>query len=170
MECERIEELLSAFLEDELSPAEKALVEAHLAGCPECSSLLGVLRRAQQALTGFPEIEVNADLQDRLAAIPGRKKRFSFAFDFLLKPSLQPVFAGAAIFMTFLSFYLFNPNKQAIDRTIDYKIHSGYSQMEKLYARAGSLTDRLGDTANHIFASVKNWKIFGGSEDDSYKL
>jgi hypothetical protein len=166
MRCEHIEELLSAFLEGELNPAEKERVEAHLAGCPDCASLLGDLRRTQQALVGFPEVEVSPGLQARLAAIPVRKKKFSLTFDFVLKPSLQPAFAAGAIFMTLLSFYLFSPNKKAIDRTIDQKIHSGYSQVEKLYAQAGSFTDRLGDTANHILGSVKNWKVFSGNEDD----
>lgn len=167
MRCEHIEELLSAFLEGELSSAEKVLVEDHLAVCPDCASLLGDLRRAHEALVGFPEVEVSPGLQARLAAIPERKNKFSFTLDFILKPALQPVFAAGAVFMTLLSFYLFNPNKNAIDRTIDQKIHSSYSQMEKFYSRAGSLTDRLGDTANSIFVSVKNWKLFGGNEDES---
>jgi hypothetical protein len=169
MNCERIEELLSAFLEGELGQAEKALVESHLAGCPDCTALLGVLRRTQQALADFPELEVSPDLQARFAAIPERKKKFSFSFDFVLKPSLQPVFAAATIFMTLLSFYLFNPDKRNIDRTIDQKIHSGYSQVEKLYAKAGSFADRLGDTADNVLVSVKNWKIFGGNQDEPYK-
>lgn len=168
MRCEHIEALLSAFLEGDLSPGERALVESHLADCPGCSSLLDVLRRAQEALTGFPEVEVSPGLRARLTAIPGRKKKFSWLFDFLLKPSLQPVFAAAAVFMTLLSFYLFNPDKKAIDRIIDQKVHSGYSRVERLYARAGSFTDRLGDTANNILVSVKDWKVFGGSEDDPY--
>lgn len=167
MRCERIEELLSVFLEGELGPEEKALVEGHLESCAECSSLLGILQRAQQALSRFPEVEVSPRLRDRLAAIPERKKKFSLTLDFFLKPSLQPVFAAGAIFMTLLSFYLFNPNKKAIDRAIDLKIHTGYSQVEKLYSRAGSFTDRLGDTTNNIIVSVKGWKIFGGNEDKS---
>jgi len=169
MTCERIEELLSAFLEGELSQAEKALVETHLAGCPDCTALLAILSRAQQALADFPELEVSPGLQARLAAIPEHKKKFSLSFDFVLRPALQPVFAAATIFMTLLSFYLFNPDKKNIDRAIDQKIHSGYSQVEKLYAKAGSFTDRLGDTAENVFVSVKSWKIFGGNEDPTYK-
>ena len=167
MRCERIEEFLSALLEGELSLDDRALVERHLAGCPDCVSLLNDLRQTQQAMAGFPEVEISPNLQVRLAAIPQRKKKFSLTFDFVLKPSLQPVFAAGAIFMTLLSFYLFNPNKKDIDRAIDQKIHTGYSQVEKIYARAGSFTDRLGDTANTIIVSVKNWKIFGGNEDDT---
>jgi hypothetical protein len=169
MTCERIEELLSAFLEGELGQAEKALVESHLAGCPDCTALLAVLSRTQQALADFPELDVSPGLKARLAAIPEQKKKFSFSFDFVLKPSLQPVFAAATIFMTLLSFYLFNPDKKNIDRAIDQKIHSGYSQVEKLYAKTGSFTDRLGDTADNVFVSVKNWKVFGGNEDPTYK-
>ena len=169
MICERIEELFSAFLEGELGQAEKALVQSHLASCPDCTTLLAVLNRTQRALADFPEFEVSPGLQARLAAIPERKKKFSVSFDFVLKPALQPVFAAATIFMTLLSFYLFNPHKKNIDRAIDQKIHSGYGQVEKLYAKAGSFTDRLGDTAENVFVSVKSWKIFDGKEDPTYK-
>ncbi len=169
MTCERIEELLSAFLEGDLSRAEKALVEIHLSGCPDCTALLAVLSRTEKALAAFPELEVSPGLQAQLASIPERKKKFSLSFDFVLKPALQPVFAAATIFMTLLSFYLFNPEKKNIDRAIDHKIHSGYSQVEKLYAKAGSFTDRLGDSAENVFVSVKSWKIFGGKEDPTYK-
>ena len=170
MTCERIEELLSAFLEGRLGQAERERVESHLAGCPDCADLLSVLGRARKALAGFPELEVSPGLQARLAAIPERKKKFSFSFDFLLKPSLQPVFAAGAVFMTLLSFYLFNPDKKTIDRAIDLKIHTGYSQAEKLLAKAGSFKDRVGDTAENVFVSVKNWKIFGGNEDNPDKI
>jgi hypothetical protein len=170
MTCERIQELLSAFLEGDLSQAENTLVEAHLAACPDCAAGLAILSRTQRALAGFPELDVSPGLQARLAAIPQRKRKFSFSLDFVVKPALQPVFAAATIFMTLLSFYLFNPNKKDIDRAIDLKVHSGYGQVEKLYAKAGSFTDRLGDTAENIFVSVKNWKIFGGGEDEPDKL
>jgi len=165
MTCERIEGLLSAYLEGELSKTEIALVESHLADCSNCAALVALLGRTQKALAGVPELEVSPSLRARLAAIPERKRKFSFVFDFVLKPSLQPVFAAATILMTLLSFYLFNPDKKMIDRTIDLKIHSGYSQVEKLYAKAGSLTGRIGGTAENVLNSVKSWKIFGGNED-----
>ena len=170
MTCERIAGLLSAFLEGELSQSDKTFIENHLAGCPDCTALLDVLSRTQKALAGFPELEVSPGLLARLASIPERKKKFSFTFDFLLKPALQPVFAAGAIFMTLLSFYLFNPDKKNIDRAIDQKIHTGYSQVEKLYAKAGSYTGRLGETADNVYVSVKNWKVFGGNEDEPNKL
>jgi hypothetical protein len=165
MNCERIEELLSAYSEGELSAAEKSLVETHLQTCRDCAFLYSAIKETRAAMFGFPELEISEDLRSRLYAIPERKKRFRFSLDFVLKPSLQPVFAAATIFLTLLSFYLFNPNKKYIDRSIDQKIHQGYNQVEKLYARAESWTDRLGDYKDSIVGSIKNWKIFGGTKD-----
>jgi len=170
MTCERIEGLLSAFLEGELSQTDKAFVESHLAVCPDCTALLSVLSRTQKALAGLPELHLSPGLMARLASIPERKRKFSLTFDLVLKPALQPVFAAASIFLTLLSFYLFNPDRKNIDRAIDQKIHTGYSQVEKLYATAGSYTDRLGETADNVYVSVKNWKVFGGNDDEPNKL
>lgn len=167
MNCERVEELLSAYSEGELTAAEAGLVETHLQTCRSCALLYAAFRDAGAALAGFPELEVSERLTARLYAIPGekRKRRFRFSLDFLLEPSLQPVLAAATIFLTLMSFYLFNPNRKNIDRQIDLKIHQGYGQVEKLYARAGSWTDRLGDYKDSVLDSLKNWKIFGGKED-----
>jgi hypothetical protein len=166
MNCERIEELLSAYIEGELSAAEKSLVETHLRACRDCTLLYSAITDTRAALSGFPELEISETLKSRLSAIPERKRRFRFSLDFLLKPSLQPVFAAATVFLTLLSFYLFNPDKKYIDRSIDQKIHQGYNQVEKLYAQTGSLTDRLGDYKDSILGSIKNWKIFGGKKDE----
>jgi len=165
MDCERIEELLSSHLEGELSAAEKSLAEAHLRTCRDCAVLFSALRDARAALSDFPEVEVSQSLMSRLYAIPEKKKKYSFSLDFLLKPSLQPIFTAATVLLTITSFYLFSPDKKSIDRMIDLKIHQGYSQVEKLYAKAGSLTDRLGDYKNTVLGSLKNWKIFGGKKD-----
>ncbi len=167
MKCERIEELLSLYVEGDLTSKEKAAVDSHLLACPSCALLLAALKETRLALSGIPELEVSPELLSRLAAIPTTKKKFSFSLDFLLKPSLQPVFAAASVFLTLVSFYLFNPNKKMIDRSIEQQLRLGYSQAEKIYARAGSFTDRLGDRADNIFASIKNWQIFGAHEDQT---
>jgi hypothetical protein len=167
MNCERIEELLFSYLEDELSPAEKNFVETHLAACQECALLYSASKETREALSGFPEVEVGESLMSKLYAIPEKKKKFSFSLDFLLKPSLQPIFAALTVFLTIMSFYLFNPDKKYIDRSINQKIHLGYSQVEKLYAKAESWTDRLDDYKDNVLGSLKNWKIFGGDKDEA---
>jgi len=167
MTCERIEDLLSPYLEGELDANDRRLVEAHLRACPGCRGLLAALTETREVLSGFPELEISESLRTRLRTIPGKRKRFSFSFDFLLKPSLQPVFATAAVFMTLVSFYLFGPYKTAIDRTIDQKIHHGYGQVEKLYVKAGSFKDALEARKDTLLVSIKNLEILGGSKDQS---
>ena len=173
MTCDRIEELLASYLEEELGPAERSFVEEHLKTCPSCSLLLAGLKDAQGALRGFAELEVSEDLRSKLYAIPERKKRsrfrLKFSLDFLLKPSLQPVFAAATVFMILVSFYLFHPNKKAIDRSIDRNLHLGYSQVEKLYAKASSWADRLNAYKDNILVSIKEWNLLGGNGDQTLK-
>lgn len=165
MKCEKIEELLSPYLEDDLSPAEKKAVEEHLKTCQSCSDLLSFLAESQESLADFPQLEVSEDLLDRLFTIPSEKKRFNFSLDFLLRPSLQPIFAAATILMIIVSFYLFHPNKRSIDKSIDRHAHLGYSKIERIYAKAESFTDSLGAYKDSILVSLKDVNPFGGNED-----
>jgi len=92
MKCEKIEELLSSYIENELSVEDKAAIKNHLQNCPRCSSLLSSLEESHESLVDFPELEVSQDLLKRLYALPRKKRKFSLGLDFFLRPSLQPVF------------------------------------------------------------------------------
>ncbi len=166
MSCEKTQELLSAYLDGDLSPAERAEVEAHLAACPECAGLLARLRTALQAFASFPEVEISPALAARLAAIPAAgRRRPVFRFEALFRPALQPVLAAAAGLLMLFSVYMVLPNKGALGRTISQQLHRGLGTVEKLYVKAGSLTDRLGEFANGLFASAKDINPLGRSED-----
>ncbi|MFP4082770.1 MAG: anti-sigma factor family protein [Candidatus Aminicenantes bacterium] len=165
MSCEKIEELLSPYLEDDLSIEEKRAVEAHLEKCQACTDLLMTMKEARESLAGFPELEVSENLWKRLYAIPGRKKPFFLDLDFLLRPSLQPVLAGVTILLIMISFYLFHPDRSYIEKTIDRQAHLGYSKFERLYAQAESFTDNLGAYKDNILVSLKNVSPFGESEE-----
>lgn len=165
MQCERIEELLSPYLEDELNPEEKRAVESHLRTCPSCAGLLSLLKETKESLADFPEIDVSESLFERLSTIPTRKKRLRISLDFLLRPSLQPVLAGAMVLLMMISFYLFHPNRDNIDKSVNRQVHLGYSKIEKLYARAESFTDNLGAHKDNILVSLKKMNPFGGNED-----
>lgn len=45
MDCLHVRPMLSAFHDNEISPAERAAVEAHLQGCPACARLLAAMER-----------------------------------------------------------------------------------------------------------------------------
>ncbi len=165
MDCRHIEDLFSLYMEDELSPKERESVELHLDSCPECRELFALIKETNKALSVFPEIDVSAQLKSRLYEIPIQKKRFSFKLDVLLRPALQPVFAGATIFLMLISFYAFHPDRKTINKTINRELHKGYSKVGQLYTQAESFAVSLFDQTDTLLASLKINKIFKGKED-----
>lgn len=165
MNCKHIEDLFSLYLEDELSREQRESVDLHLNSCPECQELFALIKETSEALSVFPEIEVSAQLKSRLYEIPIQKKRFSFKLNVLLRPALQPVFAGATIFLIVISFYVFHPDRTTINKTINREIHKGYSKVGQLYTQAESFAVSLFDQTDTLLDSLKNNKIFRGKED-----
>lgn len=165
MNCKRIEDLFSLYLEGELSQEKRKSVDLHLDSCPECRELFALIKETNEALSLFPEIEVSPKLKSRLYEIPTQKKRFSFKLNVLLRPALQPVFAGATIFLILISFYVFHPDRITINKTINREIHKGYSKIGQLYTQAESFAVSLFDQTDTLLDSLKNNKIFKGKED-----
>jgi hypothetical protein len=165
MTCERFEELLSAYLEGELSGEERLEMDGHLDLCPACAELLSVFRETQEALAGFPELEPGPALMAKLYAIPEKRSLFKTVSDFVLRPSLQPVYAAFMVLFIALSFVFFHPQGHGIQKAIDRQLHLGYNQVEKLYAKAGSVTDELGSLKNTVVDSFKTLNPLKGPED-----
>jgi hypothetical protein len=73
---ERQREQLSAYIDGELSAAERAELERHIPGCPECQEALGELRRVHDLLTALPMPKAPRSfalpLDTRLPARPGQ--------------------------------------------------------------------------------------------------
>jgi hypothetical protein len=165
MNCERIQDILSAYLENELCADDRAFIQDHLKTCPECSALSQILRETQEALHGFPELEVRPELLSRLYVIPDEVKKPKFSLADFLQPAVQPVLSAATAFLLLFSFYTFNPEKKSIDRFFNRQLHQGYNTVEKLYAKAGSLADELGSFKDTVLGSLKDLKILGGQKD-----
>jgi anti-sigma factor RsiW len=49
--CQQVVEMVTDYLEDALSPADRKRIERHLAGCPNCTEYLAQMRETIQ-LTG----------------------------------------------------------------------------------------------------------------------
>ena len=153
-----MEELLSAYLEGGLDESRAADVGRHLASCPDCSLLLEAMKDVREALGALPEVDPSPALLRKLYAIP-EKRRFRLVPDFLLRPSLQPIFAGATALLVFVSFLAFSPGGRTFQKSINRQLHVGYSKVEKLYAKAGSMTDEMGSYKETILGSLKNVKL-----------
>ncbi len=169
MTCERVEGLLSAYLEGELGAAERAETEIHLAACPDCAGLLEALREVTGAMAVFPEAEPSPALMARLYGIPGeragRKRGVRAAIDLLVRPALQPVYAAFTVLLVALSFVLFHPEGQAVRKTIDVQLHRGVGTVEKLYAEAGSIKSGLGEFTGNVIRSFKDFDLLKAGED-----
>jgi len=76
MNCQQIKELLPAYLDDEVNPSERRLIQAHLAGCNACHRDLALLSQTRnlvsqslniRAADAAPSPQVLSRLQTRLA-------------------------------------------------------------------------------------------------------
>ena len=67
---EHPEPLLSAYLDDALSPGEHELVRAHLDGCEHCRAQLADLRATSRLIGGLPQLAPRRSLVPRLERAP----------------------------------------------------------------------------------------------------
>jgi anti-sigma factor RsiW len=63
--CQQVVELVTAYLEDALVPAERERFEEHLARCAGCSAYLAQMRETA-ALAGRVELRLPAELEASL--------------------------------------------------------------------------------------------------------
>jgi len=169
MTCRKIEELLPLYAEGELEAQDRRRVETHLAACPNCRRLLACLKQTEAGLARFPELEVSPALIERLKAIPSSEKKKARSRTrvpfFLARPSLQPVLAGAFLLLVFASALVFTPAGGRLLKSLDRQFHLGYSQVEKLYAKAESLADSLNSKKEEVIVALKTASPL--SRDDS---
>lgn len=165
MKCKTVEELLSPYIEDELSIEEKKAVEKHIETCENCSLLFSSMGETLESLTEFPELSVSENLLDRIYAIPSKKRRYNFSFDFLFRPSFQPILAAVTILLTIISLYMFHPERNHVNKFVDRQIHLSYSKVGKLYAKAETFATSLGGHKENILVSLNNINPLSRDED-----
>jgi len=72
MSCEENREMISSFIDAELSPAEKQMLEKHLGGCTKCRTLEEWLRCVKEGLSqSATRLAIPSSLRDKiLASLP----------------------------------------------------------------------------------------------------
>lgn len=72
MDHERIQKELSAYLDDELSPAKQEQVAAHLRGCAECQQMFNAFKQNRRRIAGIkppvPPIAIKEAVMARIRA------------------------------------------------------------------------------------------------------
>ena len=66
MPCRELVGLVTDYLEDRLSPRDRARFEAHLAECEYCETYLEQMRQTIRALGRLPEESLSAEARDAL--------------------------------------------------------------------------------------------------------
>jgi len=100
MDCRRVEERLSEYMEHRVPKPEMVPIAEHLRTCAGCAGLYEQMRSARAACLAFPTLDLNRDLVDRIlqhtsGRTPKRSLReFRAAF---WHPCLMPRFAAGAV-------------------------------------------------------------------------
>src|SRR5689334_15107394 len=70
MNCEQVEELLSAYLDNVLAPEERRQVAAHLQTCRRCTQTLADYRRNDALLARLSRVAPDDTLRERIFSSP----------------------------------------------------------------------------------------------------
>ncbi len=66
MPCRELVEVITDYLEDRLSPVDRARFEAHLAECEACRIYLEQFRQMSRALGRLPEASLSSEARNAL--------------------------------------------------------------------------------------------------------
>jgi hypothetical protein len=66
--CERIDSLLSAYIESETSPAETAFIDRHQVGCERCRGQIQGVRTVTELVNRLPRVSVADTFTERVLA------------------------------------------------------------------------------------------------------
>lgn len=168
MNCHQARQLFSAYLEGELNPKEKDRLKAHLANCPHCQAVLDIMAGLSSSIKNLPEIEPPATLLQQLYSIPELAltpektalEKGSSGWKFWLSPAFQPVLIGLTVIMVAFSLLFFTSPGKTWQKEISFEIHRGYSQAQKILAKAGVLTDKVKGYQEDFLAALEAKNLY----------
>ncbi|MCZ6678190.1 MAG: zf-HC2 domain-containing protein [Candidatus Poribacteria bacterium] len=149
MNHRRIQNQLSAYLDSELNPEERAVVEAHLSICDACAQMMGDFQQNRQWIAAL-EHEVPPIADRVLAQLPDRgpvRRQFFPSFDELRRWVFRPSTGAAAAAVTvclIVAFIYFNPTRPPEDALDLYlTVHTEHVAYNPL--RSNVTADSLGE-------------------------
>lgn len=148
--CKEIESLLSAYLENELSPEESVKIAKHLASCPYCRNLKEKMEEILAKLSDLQE-EVPFFLKNRLFNIPeiSEKKKFAKIIYF-------PKWLAAAVgtIILFLNLFYFTNIFPSVNR----EMHSVVGSIETFVVQTGGWFEKIKESKDLLLFTFFNKK------------
>jgi len=107
---DHIEELISAYIDDELTEGERVQVEKHLAQCPDCSAIVkDMLDIQHQVRSAFQLIEVPDDLDNKvISGLTTERAAPRSGFQFWIMAPIILVLGLVALAIMFTRTFLFD--------------------------------------------------------------
>lgn len=129
MNCHRVQSLLSAYLDQELSSEERRLIRNHIFNCPVCAQCLEELSRIKKYLGGLEPPPPQIDLIDHFFSY---KLHISDAVDSNPWEWCKRLTLTAACIFLFLltSFHLFpvtNTNRSIAGQEVEYHTYDQFT-------------------------------------------
>ncbi|MBM3157849.1 MAG: hypothetical protein FJ004_11290 [Chloroflexi bacterium] len=109
--CQRIQGMLSEYIDGKLRKADKGVVEAHIEVCDACSRELEALRMTVQLLHGVPDVPVPRSFK---VVVPVRERAFGAASLRWLRPATA-IAAIALVLLLVGDFVHVFDNKSGVD-------------------------------------------------------
>jgi predicted anti-sigma-YlaC factor YlaD len=148
--CKEIESLLSAYLENELSPEESEHITQHLASCPQCHNLKEKMEELLLKLSDLQE-DVPFFLKNRLFNIPeiSEKKKSAKIIYF-------PKWLAAAVgtIILFLNLFYFTNIFPPANR----EMHSVVGSIETFVVQTGGWFEKIKESKNLLLFTFFNKK------------
>jgi len=96
-ECKELRERLSAFIDNELPPRERMLIERHLHQCPACAQEESSLRQVINLLDGIPDESPSGSFIPATVHRASSWKRCAYVKEHILMPSLTILRSALAV-------------------------------------------------------------------------
>ena len=149
MECRIVENLISAYMENDLDKEQHARVENHLHDCPSCMLLKSKMGELVSRLSDLEE-EIPFFLKNRLYNIPEHieKNRSSKIF--------FPKWAAAVLGSVILFFNLFYFTN--LFPPANKEIHSLVANVERMIVRTGGWIEKIKESKDFLIFTFFNKK------------
>ncbi len=155
MKCDKIQPMLSAFIDNALSARDTWEVDRHLAECHECQRNLNEMKCTIKLLHDIPSFEVSADfdakLQEKLSELQPKPDRFMWikGLSRMFRPRLLPAWGAASILGILLVMMVFFNQKPI--RTVNLNTfpstEANFVQQAKVQNMAFSAVNPLEDVS-----------------------
>lgn len=158
MACEQFQELISAYLDDELSSKENALITEHFKQCPKCSNDLEQLKSTLDLLHTIRPVDTPEGFKDSVIAEIQKMSRGGNKKKFITRSSWFSWAAAATVMIVVVSFVGLSILGKFDKKDYNMAVVEETNPGEQLFAKIESAPEIAADRGNaepRMFSATK---------------